>query len=564
MKVYTLDKKKAAIRNAVAAAVNKCFEGVQIPDFSVEIPREKEHGDFAVNAAMLLAKALRKPPREIAAQIASEIDVSAIGARAIDVAGAGFINFTVEPDYLRSVLDEISDMGDDYGNNDMGKGKKVMIEFVSANPTGPMHMGNARGGALGDTLANVLSKSGYLVSREFYINDAGAQIDKFGRSLNARYIEILQGEDAIDFPEDGYRGEDIRIHAQNYIDLYGDALLQVSAEQRKAALIEYALKLNIAALHETLERYKINYDVWFHESVLHQDGEVDDVIDKLKQSGLTYEKDGALWIKTSQFADEKSADRDKDDVLVRANGVPTYFAADIAYHRNKIEKRGFDKCINIWGADHYGHVARMKGALSAIGIDSSKLEVIIIQLVRLMENGEIVRMSKRTGKMITLTDLIDDIGVDAARFFFNMRAAGSHMDFDLSLAIKQSSDNPVFYAQYAHARICSIISLAQSEGLALDKNADTTLLQERQEHALLLALAQYPAEIRAAAASFDPSSLTRYVTDLAAAFHSFYNACRVRDDDQIVAKARLRLCDATRSVIKNTLTLLGVSAPEKM
>ncbi len=558
--MYTLQKKKAEVYSVVENAVKKAFGEVEMPQFAVEEPRDKAHGDFAVNAAMLLAKALKKNPREIATAIIENIDNSSLNAVKIEPAGPGFINFTLDKEYIKTVLSEIEEKGDNYADVNVGEGKKVMIEFVSANPTGPMHMGNARGGALGDTLANVLKKAGWDVTKEFYINDAGAQIEKFASSLEGRYIQILKGEDAIEFSPDWYQGDDIREHAQNYIDLYGDTLLEASSEERRSKLIEYALELNIEALKTTLSRYRINYDVWFRESVLHEAGDVMETVKKLLESGKAYEQDGAIWLKSTDFGSEK------DDVLVRQNGIPTYFAADIAYHRNKIETRNFDLCINIWGADHHGHIARMKGALEAVGQNSDKLMVLIIQLVRLMSEGKPVRMSKRTGKMITLSDLIDEIGIDAARFFFNMRAAGSHMDFDLDLAVKQSNDNPVFYVQYAHARICSIIRLLAEEGCKVPsvKDIDLSVLNAKEEFELMKKLSELPDEITNAATAFEPSNLTRYVIDLASCFHSFYSACRVKDDDMKVREARLKLADSTRAVIKIVLDILGVSAPEQM
>lgn len=558
--MYTLLKKKSEIYDAVKKAIAKVYGECEIPEFAVEEPKDKAHGDFAVNAAMLMAKELKKNPREIAAAVIENIDKNSVGAISVELAGPGFINFTLDKAYLHSVLEEIESMGDKYGNVNIGKGKRVVVEFVSANPTGPMHMGNARGGALGDTLANVLDKAGWNVTREFYINDAGAQIEKFASSLEGRYIQILKGEDAVDFSEDWYQGDDIRTHAQNYIDLHGDSLLNAPGSERRAKLIEYALELNINSIRETLARYGINYDVWFRESTLHNSNAVMETVNKLLESGKAYELDGAVWLKSTDFGS------DKDDVLVRRNGIPTYFAADIAYHKDKIETRGFDLCINIWGADHHGHIARMKGALEAVGIDSEKLVVLTIQLVRLMSGNQIVRMSKRTGKMITLSDLIDDIGVDAARFFFNMRAAGSHMDFDLDLAVEQSNDNPVFYVQYAHARICSIIRLLEREGTRVPnvKDIDLSVLTAKEEYELMRKLAFLPEEIINAASSFEPSHLTRYLTDLASAFHSFYSACRVRDDDEKVKNARLKLVDSTRVVIKIVLDILGVSAPEQM
>ena len=556
----TLSKKKSQIYNAVEAAAKAAYPGVEIPAFTIESPKDRAHGDYAVNTAMMLARAAKAAPRAIAEKIAQNLDIKSLGALKVEIAGPGFINFYLDKSYLYNVIDEIEKEGTSYGNADVKNGKKVVVEFVSANPTGPMHMGNARGGALGDTLSNVLKAAGWDVTKEFYINDAGAQIDKFGRSLDARYIQLLKGEDAVEFPEDGYQGDDIRIHAQNYIDLYGDALLEKEEEQRKTALVEYALPLNIKALKDTLTKYKIDYDVWFYESTLHNGGSIKETLEKLKNSNITYEKDGALWIKSTEFGSEK------DDVLVRANGIPTYFAADIAYHRNKLEERNFDLAINIWGADHHGHIARMKGAMEAVGISGDKLDVLVIQLVRLMRNGEIARMSKRTGKMITLSDLIDEIGVDAARFFFNMRAAGSHMDFDLDLAVSQTNENPVFYVQYAHARICSIIRLLQESGTKVPSysDIDCSVLKSKEEIELLEVLAKLPDEIRMSAETFDPSNLTHYLIDVASHFHSFYNACRVRDEEENVMRARLKLIESCRIVIKNVLDILGVSAPEKM
>ena len=556
----TLSMKKSQIYNAAMEAAKAAYPEIEIPAFTIEVPKDKGNGDYAINLAMMLARAAKSAPRAIAENIVANLKDDQIGATKIKIAGPGFINFYLDKSYLYNVMAEIESEKEAYGNVNVADGKKVVVEFVSANPTGPMHMGNARGGALGDTLSNVLSRAGWDVTKEFYINDAGAQIDKFGRSLDARYIQLLKGEDAVEFPEDGYQGDDIRVHAQNYIDKYGDILLDKEEQERKDALVGYALPLNISALKETLTKYGINYDVWFYESTLHNGGSVAETLEKLKKSNITYEKDGALWIKSTEFGSEK------DDVLVRANGIPTYFAADIAYHRNKLEERNFDLAINIWGADHHGHIARMKGAMEAVGISGDKLDVLVIQLVRLMRNGEIARMSKRTGKMITLSDLIDEIGVDAARFFFNMRAAGSHMDFDLDLAVSQTNENPVFYVQYAHARICSIIRILEESGVKVPEfsHVDASLLKKEEEIELLEVLARLPEEIRASAESFDPSNLTHYLIDVASHFHSFYNACRVRDEEENLMQARLKLIESTRIVIKNVLDILGVSAPEKM
>ncbi len=525
----------------------------------LEVPKDKQHGDFACNIAMVLAKALHMAPRAIADAIQGKIACGGDIAK-VEVAGAGFINFYLNANWLYETLQQIEEQGENYGRIDVGKGKKVMVEFVSANPTGPMHMGNARGGALGDCLAAVLDFAGYEVTREFYINDAGNQIEKFGNSLNARYIQALQGEDAIEFPEDGYHGDDIKEHAKAFIALYGDKYLSVSQQERKQALVDYALEKNITALKEDLERYRIVYDVWFRESTLHESGAVKDAIDTLTQNGFTYEEEGALWLNCEKMGLEKN------EVLVRNNGIPTYFAADIAYHLNKLKTRGYDWAINIWGADHHGHVARMKHALDAVGSDGSRLDVVLMQLVRLMRDGEVVRMSKRTGKAITLSDLLEDISVDAARFFFNMRSAGSHLDFDLGLATQQSSDNPVYYVQYAHARICSILRLLKEEGVEVlpFSQVKADCLVDEAELELLKKLSDLPGEVEAAAKALEPARMTRYVMDLAATFHTFYTACRVKVEDADLMNARLKLIDATRIVLKGVLTMLKISAPEKM
>lgn len=525
----------------------------------LEVPKEKAHGDFATNISMLLAKELKMPPRKIAEAILSHIEKDKLIEKA-EVAGAGFINFYLANSYLYPVLKYIEEMGTDYGRIDLGKGKKVMVEFVSANPTGPMHLGNARGGALGDCLASVLEYAGFDVTREFYINDAGNQIEKFGKSLEARYIQLIKGEDAFEFPEDGYHGEDITEHMKKYIELHGDKLLNVSSEERKEALVSYALEKNIASLKADLEKYRIYYDVWFRESSLHKSGAVNDVINKLTESGYTYEKEDALWLNCIKMGLEK------DEVLVRSNGIPTYFAADIAYHANKLRDRGFDLAIDVWGADHHGHVARMKGAMAALGIDPLRLEIVIMQLVRLVRGGETVRMSKRTGKAVTLNDLLDECSTDVARFFFNMRTAGSHLDFDLELAAREDSENPVFYVQYAHARICSILRVLDEDGIKVKafSEINPSLLTEESEITLLKKLAELPEEIKSAALLREPARITRYVIDLATDFHSFYNSCRVKGCGEELTAARLKLIESVKIVIEGVLSMLKISAPEKM
>lgn len=561
------DEMKTKITDKVVCAFNTAVElgelsgeNVDITEkVKLEVPKDKSHGDFACNLAMMLAKPLRCAPRAIAEAIVSHLGEDENIAKA-EVAGAGFINFYLTPNWLYRVMEDIESRGTDYGKIDLGKGKRVMVEFVSANPTGPMHMGNARGGALGDCLASVLEYAGYDVTREFYVNDAGNQIEKFANSLNARYIQELKGEDAIEFPEDGYHGDDIREHAKAFIKLYGDKHLNVSEEERKAALVDYALEKNVTALREDLEKYRIVYDVWFRESKLHKDGEVMAAIDRLRDNGFTYEEDGALWLNCEKMGLEKN------EVLIRKNGIPTYFAADIAYHINKLETRGYDLAINIWGADHHGHVARMKKALEAVGIDSSRLTVVLMQLVRLMQDGEVVRMSKRTGKAITLSDLLEDISVDAARFFFNMRSAGSHLDFDLTLAAQQSNDNPVYYVQYAYARICSILRLLGEDGVSVKDYSEInpSLLKEESELNLLKKLGDLPDEIRMSAESLEPARITRYIMELATDFHSFYNSCRVKNEDVELMAARLKLVDSVRIVMKGILGMLKITAPERM
>ena len=536
------------------------FKAALEGEIEIEIPKEKAHGDFSINTAMKLTKILRTSPVNIANALTGAMNFEGTYIEKCEIAGPGFINFYLDKNWLYDGLKLISEKGDDFGKINIGEGKKVMVEFVSANPTGPMHMGNARGGALGDGIASVLQWAGYDVTREFYINDAGAQIEKFGKSLEARYLQIFKGEENVPFPEDGYQGGDIKVHAKNYADLNGDKLLNVDSEARKKTLVEYALPINIANLKKDLEKYRIFYDVWFPESTIHANGEVAQTIELLKKSGLTYEMDGALWLKTTEFGSEK------DEVLIRANGIHTYFAVDIAYHRNKFEMRGFDKVINIWGADHHGHVARMEGAMDAIGCDSKKLKVVIMQLVRLIKDGDVARMSKRTGEMITLSDLIDEIGVDAARFFFNLRQAGSHLEFDLDLAVAQNNDNPVFYVQYAHARICSILRNLAEEGITLNdiSKTDLTLLNSNEEIELITKLNSFPQEIESAANALEPSKLTRYLLDLAALFHSFYNSCRVKGEKEELMQARMTLISLTRTVICNTMSILKITAPEKM
>ena len=544
----------------IRAAYAKAFPGKEMRDFIIEIPKDTSHGDFASNAAMVNAKNAGKAPRDIAAALLEAMDFTGSYFVAAETAGPGFMNFRLGQNWFSDSVQSVLDCGADYGRSDYGHGEKVMVEFVSANPTGPMHMGNARGGAIGDCLASALDFSGYEVCREFYINDAGNQIVKFGKSLEARYLQLYLGEDAVEFPEDGYQGEDIKVRAKEFADLHGDKYVNAPSEERTQALIDYALPANVEGLRRDLEKYRIKYDVWFSEKSLHESGAVMDVVKLLSDRGMTYEKDGAVWYKATEFGAEK------DEVLVRANGIPTYFTADIAYHYNKFAVRGFDRVIDVWGADHHGHVARMKGSMDAIGLDGSKLDVVLMQLVRLMKDGQPFKMSKRTGKAITLTDLLEEIPIDAARFFFNMREPNSTLDFDLDLAVEETSQNPVYYVQYAHARICSILKNLAAEGISPRPvtAAELDLLTTSEEKELIRKLATLPEEIIGAAKNYDPARLTHYVIDTATLFHKFYNACRVKGEEEPLMQARLALCMATRIVIENVLGLLKITAPESM
>jgi len=557
-----IQKVKDEIKDMVTTAIkNSVKEGLinieSIPEIEIEEPKEKQHGDLAINTAMIMAKQAKMSPKKIAEIIVSKMDTSNTFIEKIEVAGPGFINFFLNDKFLEETLKLVYKRGKDYGRVNIGKGKKVQVEFVSANPTGPMHMGNARGGALGDALASVLDYAGYDVTREFYINDAGNQIEKFGYSLEARYLQLL-GIPA-EVPEGGYHGEDIIDRAREFLEIYGDKYKDAPSEERRKTLLEYGLKKNLEKIKEDLELYGIEYDVWFSEQSLYDSGEVYKVIEELKQKGYTYEKDGALWFKMTLFGAEK------DDVLVRANGFPTYLASDIAYHKNKFITRGFDWVINVWGADHHGHIAPMKGAMQALGIDPDRLDVVLMQLVKLIEGGQVVKMSKRTGRMVTLRDLIDEVGKDAARFFFNMRSADSPIDFDLDLAKEQSNENPVFYVQYAHARICSIIrQLEEKVKIENIDEVDLSLLKEEEEKDLIKKLAYFPEEITIAARTLTPHRITRYVLDVASLFHSFYNSHRVKGVEENLMKARFVLILAVKTVIKNALDILKITAPERM
>ena len=573
------------IENSIAGLVAKqAVPDEALPTFNIEIPADKSHGDFAANTAMVCAKAFRMPPRKIAELICGEINLEGTPFYKWEIAGPGFINFFLSKKWFSDVVENVLDEGDSYGRTNMGTGKKILVEFVSANPTGPMHVGNARGGAIGDCLASVLDWAGYHSEREFYVNDAGNQIEKFGKSLSLRYMQVcsdegrkicdeaesdekacqaIYGEDgnseAFPMPDDTYRGVDIIEHAKKYYDENGNKLENLGEEERKKALVEFALPKNIAGLERDLKKYRIDYDTWYKESKLHESGETMKIVEKLKETGHTYEQEGAIWFRATDFG------VDKDFVLVRANGIPTYVVPDIAYHYDKLVTRGFDKAINVLGADHHGYVPRLKAALEALGVDSGKLDVVLMQMVRLLRNGEVAKLSKRSGKAITLVTLLEEIPIDAARFFFNMREANSQFEFDLDLAVEQSSQNPVYYVQYAHARLCSLITNLKADGLADDVNANLELLDTEREIELIRHIASLPTEVNNAARTYDPAKITKYSIELATLFHRFYDGCSVKNaETEELKAARFTLCKAVRQTLRNALTILKIECPEKM
>ena len=577
-----IDSAKAQVRQLTAAAYDKAAAAGLLPagiavEPAVEIPKDTANGDYTTTFCLAAAKAMKMNPRQVAQTLIDNMTLEGSYFTSVEIAGPGFMNFRLGEKWFSDTVAVIESEGERYGENDSLAGKKYMVEFVSANPTGPMHMGNARGGVLGDTLASVLQKSGADVWREFYVNDAGNQIEKFAKSLEARYFQIIKGEDAVEFPEDGYHGDDIRELAQAFYEKEGEKYLDCDEKTRHDALAQFGLAHNIPKMKADLARYGIQYDEWFFESGLHESGYVADSVAELTKRGYTYEKDGALWLKTSEIlaAQLKAAGKTdeaieklglKDDVLRRANGFYTYFAADIAYHRNKFAVRGFDKVINIWGADHHGHVARLKGAMDALGLDGAhRLDIVLMQLVKLVQDGEVVRMSKRTGKAVSLTDLLDMVPVDACRYFFNAKPE-TQMEFDLGLAVREDSENPVYYVQYAHARICTLLKNLAADGHAVPSadEVDFSLLADPTELALIKQIASYCDIVRLAARDYDPSFINRYLTELAAAFHKFDNACRIKGEAEELLKARLLLADTARSVLKNGMTLIGCSAPEKM
>lgn len=551
------------VKELVMKALGECiaeeiFPAESIPAFNVEIPADPKNGDMSTNAAMVCARAFHTAPRKIAEAICEKIFLDGSYFEKCEVAGAGFINFFFSQQWFSQVVTSVLADGEKYGETDFGEGKKVLVEFVSANPTGPMHIGNARGGAIGDCLSAVLDKAGYEVAREFYVNDAGNQIEKFKTSLEVRYLQLF--DPSVEMPEDAYLGEDIINHAKNFAEINGDKYVNADSEKRRQALCDYALPINIANLEKDLGKYRITYDKWFRESTLHNDGSVKEIVEKLKASGYTYEQEGALWFKSSELGDEK------DRVLVRANGIPTYFVPDIAYHYNKLVTRGYDIAIDVLGADHHGYIPRMKAALTALGVNSDKLDMVIMQMVNLVRNGEKYKLSKRSGKAITLSTLLDEIPIDAARFFFNLREPDSHFDFDLDLAVSQTSQNPVYYVQYAHARICSVLRKMADENITVEQptveNLSKLTLPEEKE--LIKFMATLPNVINESAKNYDPARITRYVIDLATMYHKFYTNCKILGEENAVMQARLSLSLAAKQVIKNILDMLKITCPEKM
>lgn len=559
MKANVLDqmyeKVKQGIADAAVAAGLASRE--ELPAFVLEVPKDKSHGDLATNAAMQLTKLAKRNPRQIAEAIIEHLDLKAASIQAAEIAGPGFINFRMDKSYLYPVIAEALEAGDQYGRVQKGNGKRVQMEFVSANPTGSLHLGHARGAAVGDALCNVLDFAGYDVTREYYINDAGKQVENLAVSIEARYRQAL-GHDA-EMPEDGYYGEDIIGFAKQLVDQEGDRLLSLPEKERFAFFREYGLERELDKIKRDLERFRVGFDVWYSETSLYTEGLVEQGLEALRATGHVYEEEGATWLSTMPFGD------DKNRVLVKNDGSYTYLTPDIAYHRTKYG-RGFDQMINIWGADHHGYIPRMKAAMAALGNDPDKLTVLIAQMVSLFQNGEKVKMSKRTGKAVTMEDLMDEVGVDAIRYFFTMRSMDSHLDFDMDLAISTSNENPVFYVQYAHARICSVFRQAEEQGLSL-KNVDAldlSKLSTEAEFDLLRKVGELPQEVADAAEQYAPHRLIRYVYELASQFHSYYRAERVITDDVAQSEARLALLGAIRVAIANVLRLMGVSAPERM
>ncbi|MEC1672635.1 arginine--tRNA ligase [Bacillus mojavensis] len=552
------EQMKDVLKEEIKAAVLKAglAEESQIPNVVLETPKDKTHGDYSTNMAMQLARIAKKAPRQIAEEIVTSFDKGKASIEKLDIAGPGFINFYMDNQYLTKLIPSVLEAGEAYGETNIGNGERVQVEFVSANPTGDLHLGHARGAAVGDSLCNVLAKAGYDVSREYYINDAGNQINNLALSVEVRYFEALGLEKPM--PEDGYRGEDIISIGKRLAEEYGDRFVNEEESERLAFFREYGLKYELEKLRKDLENFRVPFDVWYSETSLYQNGKIDKALDALREKGHVYEEDGATWFRSTTFGD------DKDRVLIKKDGTYTYLLPDIAYHKDKLD-RGFDKLVNVWGADHHGYIPRMKAAIEALGYEKGTLEVEIIQLVHLYKNGEKMKMSKRTGKAVTMRDLIDEVGLDAVRYFFAMRSADTHMDFDLDLAVSTSNENPVYYAQYAHARICSMLRQGEEQGLTPAADLDFSPIQSEKEYDLLKTIGGFPEAVAEAAEKRIPHRVTNYIYDLASALHSFYNAEKVIDpENEEKSRARLALMKATQITLNNALQLIGVSAPEKM
>ncbi len=546
----------AAIKAAAQKAIDEgTVKGGDLPEVLLEVPPQKEFGDFATNFAMQSARALKCNPRMIAQAVVNNLDCAYV--EKMEIAGPGFINFYLKQDWMYDMLAGIIAEGENYGNLVSDCKEKIQVEYVSANPTGPLHVGHGRGAAVGSALANLMKAAGMNVSREYYINDAGNQINNLAASVNARYLEQL-GQ-TVEFPENGYHGHDIIETAERIVRIYGDRFLNMSEEERLKEFRTIALKEKLAALKEDLEAFNVTYDEWFSEQTLHDANAIKNACDLLTERGYLYEEGGALWLKATEYGD------DKDRVVIRDNGIPTYFAADIAYHQDKYA-RGFDRVINLWGADHHGYIARMKAAVGALGYHPDQLEVLILQMVSLYRNGELVKMSKRTGQSVTLNELIEEVGTDAARFFFVMRSIDSQLDFDLTLATEKSNENPVYYIQYAHARICSIMRQLDEAGIVVMPVTEAKLntLTEASELELIKKLGEYPEMLAGAAKERAVHRVAHYVHDLAGLFHSFYNQCRILGVDSDLQQARIALVKTVGHVIRHALGILGVSAPERM
>ncbi len=553
-----VEEVQSKLKEEIKAAVVKAglATEAEIPNVILEVPKEKSHGDYSTNMAMQLARVAKKAPRMIAEELIQSFDQTKASIKKMEIAGPGFINFYMDNSYLTNLIPTILKTGEKYGETTVGNKQKVQVEFVSANPTGDLHLGHARGAAVGDSLCNILAKAGYDVSREYYINDAGNQINNLALSVEARYFQAL-GLDK-EMPEDGYHGEDIIGIGKDLAEEFGDKYVKVDEAERFQFFREYGLKYEMAKLKKDLEEFRVSFDVWYSETSLYHNGKIDAALKSLRDNGYIYEQDGATWFKSTELGD------DKDRVLIKQDGSYTYLTPDIAYHKDKLE-RGFEKLINIWGADHHGYIPRMKAAIQALGYDKDALEVEIIQLVHLYKNGEKMKMSKRTGKAVTMRDLVEEVGLDATRYFFAMRSADTHLDFDLDLAVSQSNENPVYYAQYAHARICSILRQGEEQGLTVNENIDLAQIEAEKEIEVLKKLGEFPLAVAEAAEKRMPHRITNYIFDLASTFHSFYNAEKVLDSEHIErTKARLALIKSVQVTLKNALSLIGVSAPEKM